>query len=304
MITTLTLNPAFDVHVTVKDFQLGHETFAESVIRDIGGKGINISKALTENNIENIAVVVLGSENSGDFIHGMDEMGIVYKSILCDGRIRENITIHPSVGDETRLSFRGFKCDSSILKKTENLIDTDGIVTFTGSVPDGIEDSQVENFLIHLREKGTKLVIDSKSITLDMLRHIKPWLIKPNAEEIQAYCGKEMNENELYKVAHELNKDGVENVMISLGEDGAILATGGNIYRAYVPEINVLSTIGAGDSSIAGFISCNGSVEERLKTAVSYGSAACLQEGSNPPLPADIKEIYNKVKIEEIQISC
>ena len=197
MITTLTLNPAFDVHVTVKDFNLGHETFAESVIRDIGGKGINISKALTENNIENVAVVVLGSENSGDFTRGMDEMGIKYKPILCDGRIRENITIHPSVGEETRLSFKGFKCDSSILTKIESITDSVGIVTFTGSIPDGIEYSQAESFLMRFREKGTKLVIDSKSVTLDMLRNIKPWLIKPNTEEIQAYCGKEMNEKEL-----------------------------------------------------------------------------------------------------------
>ena len=101
-------------------------------------------------------------------------------------------------------------------------------------------------------------------------------------------------------MAYELNKDGIENVMISLGEEGAILATEGNVYRAYVPEIKVLSTIGAGDSAIAGFISCNGSVEERLKTAVSYGSAACLGEGSNPPLTSDIKEIYDKVKIQKV----
>ena len=300
MITTLTLNPAFDVHVKVNDFRLGHETFAEKVIRDIGGKGINISRALLENNVENIAVVVLGSENGADFTRGLDDAQIKYKKILCDGRIRENITIHSNTGDETRLSFKGFKCDSSLLLQVESVTNTSGIVTFTGSVPEGVGAFDIEKFLMGIKERGAKLVIDSKSVTLDMLRRIKPWLIKPNAEEINAYCGKEMNEKELYSIACELNRDGIENVMISLGKNGAILATEGNLYRAYVPLINVLSTIGAGDSSIAGFISCEGLPEERLKTAVSYGSAACLREGTNPPLPAEIKTIYDKVKIEKI----
>jgi len=302
MITTLTLNPAFDVHVSVKDFRLGRETFAESVIRDVGGKGINISRALLENNIENIAVVVLGSENSADFTYGMDEVGIKYKSVLCNGRIRENITIHPEVGDETRLSFKGFKCDASLLSRVENLIDKKGVVTFTGSVPEGVETCQVEDFLMNLRESGVKLVIDSKSVTLDMLRRIKPWLIKPNAEEINTYCGKEMSEKELYNTARELNQDGIENVMISLGENGAILAAEGTLYRACVPKINSLSTIGAGDSTIAGFIACEGTTEERLRTAVSYGSAACLLEGTNPPLTEDIKKIFDNVKIQRIKL--
>ncbi len=301
MITTLTLNPAFDVHVTVKEFRLGRETFAETVNRDVGGKGINISRALLENNIQNTAIVVLGSENGADFTHGLDEVGVTYKTIQCEGRIRENITIHPDEDVETRLSFKGFKCDSSLLMRVDELIEENGIVTFTGSVPGGIEACDVEAFLMGLSKRGVKLVIDSKSVTLDMLRRIKPWLIKPNAEEIEAYCGKVLDEEGLYKIARELNAEGIENVMISLGGEGAILATEGKLYRAYVPDVEVRSTIGAGDSSIAGFIACQGSAEERLKTAVSYGSAACMREGTNPPLCGDIKEIFNKVEIKGIK---
>ena len=302
MITTLTLNPAFDIHVALKEFRLGRESLAESVNRDVGGKGINISRALSENNVENSAIVVLGSENGADFARGMDEVGLKYELIECEGRIRENITIHPTVGEETRLSFKGFECDATLLSRVENLIDANGVVTFTGSVPEGIKEEEVEAFLMRLRERGAKLVIDSKSVTLDMLRRIKPWLIKPNAEEIEAYFGKEMDNEELYKIAAELNSEGIENVMISLGGDGAILVTEGSLYRAYVPKIEVLSTIGAGDSSIAGFIAAGGTPEERLRTAVSYGSAACLREGTNPPLAEDIKEIFNKVQIEKVNL--
>lgn len=302
MITTLTLNPAIDVHVMLKEFRLGRESLAETVSRDVGGKGINISRALCENKVANTAVVVLGSENGADFARGLDEVGLDYKTIQCEGRIRENITIHSETGEETRISFRGFKCDATLLSRVEQLIDTNGIVTFTGSVPEGILADEVEAFLMRLYKRNAKLVIDSKSVTLEMLCRIKPWLIKPNAEEIEAYCKKEMNEEDLYKTALELNREGIENVMISLGADGAILATEGKLYRAYVPRINALSTIGAGDSSIAGFIACDGTCEGRLRTAVSYGSAACLREGTNPPLSEDINALFSKVKIEEVKL--
>ena len=299
MITTLTLNPAFDIHVTLDEFLLHHENFAESVTRDIGGKGINISRALTENGIDNLAILLTGSENSTDFVHRLEKVGVNYKAVKCNGRIRENITIHPANGNETRLSFRGFLCNPSHLDEIEKLIDSDGFVTFTGSLPPGITAKQAEVFLMKLKERGAKLVIDSKSVTLEMLRNIKPWLIKPNEEEIQSYFGK-MDKKELYKTASALNRDGIENVIISLGENGAILASGGNLYHAYVPEIHAVSTIGAGDSTIAGFIAKNKSPEERLRTAVSFGSAACLREGTKPPLKNDIKNIYKQVIIKAV----
>ena len=154
---------------------------------------------------------------------------------------------------------------------------------------------------MRLNDAGAKIVIDSKSVTLDMLRRVKPWLIKPNAEECEAYFGV-MSEERLYSVAYELHKDGIANVMISLGSDGAILASEGKVYRARVPKIDTVSTIGAGDSAIAGFIACDGTACERLRLALAYGSAACLREGTNPPLADDIKRIYNEVTVCEASL--
>lgn len=299
-ITTLTLSPAYDVHVNIDDFKLYRENIAESVSRDIGGKGINISRALHENGIDCDTVIILGRDNSAEFIRGMESENLKYTLLECDGRIRENITVHPSDGNETRLSFKGFHCDASVLKEIESLLPSNGIITFTGSLPDGISQADAEAFLMRLKNNGTKLVIDSKSVTLDMLRRIKPWLIKPNAEEIEAYFGTEMSEAELYCKALELHSDGIGNVMISLGGDGALLASGGALYRARVPKIDVVSTIGAGDSSIAGFIASSGTSEDRLRNAVSYGSAACLRDGTNPPLEKNIAEISKNVLIEKI----
>ncbi len=299
-ITTLTLNPAYDIHANIGTFIPRRENIADSVSRDIGGKGINISRALNENGIPNTAVLILGSDNSEDFKNALAAEGLDCKTIECPGRIRENITVHTSDSEETRLSFKGFSCDVSLLFEVEKYIPDDGIVTFTGSLPDGISADAAEEFLLRLKDKGIKLVIDSKSVTLEMLRRIKPWLIKPNGEEIEAYFGGKMSENELYEKALELNRGGIENVIISLGGDGAILASGEKLYRAYAPKINVISTIGAGDSSIAGFIAADSTPEARMKNAVAYGSAACLREGTNPPLGEDINYLIKNVTVKAL----
>ena len=300
MITTITLNPAFDVHVTVDEFYAGHENLAETVTRCIGGKGINISRALYENDIENTALVLLGIDNSIDFTNSLEKSGLSYKTVECNGRIRENITIHHKNGNETRLSFKGFSCDYTHLEKIEKLIGASDFVTFTGSIPIGITSAQAEAFLEKLKKDNTRLIIDSKSVTLEMLNRIKPWLIKPNREEIEAYFGKS-EEKQLYKYAMKLHRNGIENVMISLGPEGAILASSGKLYHAYPPRINAVSTIGAGDSAIAGFISCNSTPDIRLRTAVSFGTAACLRDGTNPPSRDDIQKIHNRVKIEIVK---
>ena len=304
MITTLTLNPAFDVHAALTKFRAGHENLAEKVTRDIGGKGINISRALTENHVPNRALVVLGSENAAEFREGLTREGIDFDELIYPGRIRENITIHPLSGDETRLSFKGFTCSPALLDEVGAMLDikSGDIVTFTGSLPGGISESDAEKFLISLRGRGVRVVIDSKSIRLDSLKRIKPWLIKPNAEELEAYFG-ELDEDMMVEKAKELHSGGIGNVIISLGGDGALLVSDEGVFRAKPPKIDAVSTIGAGDSMIAGFIAAaslgiNGG--EALKLASAYGTAACLREGTNPPKSTDILSVKSKTNIEKL----
>lgn len=296
MIITLTLNPAFDVHAYLGTFRPEHENLAESVTRTIGGKGINISRALTENGINNKALVFLGRENEADFIRGLQEAALHCQWFSCDGRIRENITVHPADGAETRLSFKGFRCDAAMLSPLEQAIPSHSTVTFSGSLPQGISPTDAAAFLIRLKDKGVRLVLDSKSLSLEALKQIQPWLIKPNAEEMEAYCGITA-EAELKEAALALHRDGIENVLVSLGKEGAILAGEGQLFCGTAPPIHALSTVGAGDSMIAGFLATDAAPEERLKTAIAYGSAACLREGTAPPLKKDIDTLLPQIHI-------
>ena len=154
-------------------------------------------------------------------------------------------------------------------------------------------------------EKGARIVVDSRSFSLEDLLELKPWLIKPNQEEISEYLGCEIN-----SIAQAMEKSqvfanhGVTNVMVSLGEQGALLLHDGKCYIATPPTIDAVSTIGAGDSSLAGFIAAaqkGKAAAECLKNAVTYGTAACLTEGSLPPTAADMEAIYPQVTVQQIQ---
>lgn len=305
-IYTITLSPAYDVHATAKSLMLHHENLAHVKSRDAGGKGVNISRALTYNGVENTAIIVLGKDNCADFKAALDADKMTYIGIEKDGRIRENITIHEDGEKETRLSFSGFSLNTTILEEVEDqiYIDGDTVITFTGSVPSGVDMSIVKGFLIYLKKKGAKVVVDSRSFTLNDLIDVAPWLIKPNSEEIEMYSGKVVNSfDDCLDFAKDLLSKGIENVMISLGEKGALLVNANGAFTAIPPAIDALSTIGAGDSTIAGFIAAYSEGKdsaEMLRVAVSFGSAACMLEGTTPPTKENVAEIYKDVKIEII----
>lgn len=305
-IITLTLNPAFDIHCYAENFLPFHENLAEITDRQAGGKGVNISRALCVNGVQNLALVVLGEENADSFRKSLDGDKMTYREVTVKGRIRENITVHTNGADETRISFSGFDADASLLEKIEeNLSDidlADAFLTFTGRVPTGLSIAEVKAFLCRLKERGAKLVIDSRSFSLDDLIEMNPWLIKPNEEEISEYLGRKISSfSQVSAAACELCENGIENVMISLGEKGALLVCSDGIFEATPPDIKAVSTIGAGDSSIAGFLAASVrglSYSDRLRTAVAYGTAACLTSGTNPPKPNDIEEILKLVTVK------
>ncbi len=306
---TLTLNPAFDRHCFVPNFSLYHEHLATSDSCEAGGKGVNISRAMCSNGVDNLALVVLGKENETQFSQALKNDGLRFVSLSVEGRVRENLTIHTD-GPETRVSFAGFSCDDTLLMQVYDMIekelDDKTIITFTGRVPSGVSMIAVMSFLEKIRGKGAKIVIDSKSFaTLDGLVAARPWLIKPNQEEISEYLGREIETHaEIVEIAKQIRKDGVENVMVSLGAKGALLVCEDGAYVCTPPKIEAKSSIGAGDSSIGGFIAAileGCSEREALCRSVAYGSAACMRDGTLPPLKNDVDNILSSLTLDTVE---
>ena len=302
-IYTLTLSPAFDLHASAQKIEVSHENLARVLTREAGGKGVNISRSLSVAGVENIAVVVLGRENGQNFKNLLQGSGLRCLYIEKEGRIRENLTIHTADGRETRISFTGFSVNRGMLEEISKAIpvDTDAVVTFTGRVPDGIDMESVRVFLLTLKARGAKLVLDSRSLSAEDICLLQPWLIKPNQEEVSQYFGCEISTFQQAEEKARIFLDhGVENTMVSLGEQGALLLTKDAVLTAVPPQIQAISTIGAGDSAIAGFLAAaavGGNEEECLRSAVAFGTAACLTDGSQPPQKDRIDEIINKITV-------
>ena len=305
-IYTLTLNPAYDVHASTEHFQPYHENLAQITSREAGGKGVNISRALAQGGTENTAVIVLGTDNAGDFQQDLKNAGLNCLYLPMPGRIRENLTLHCQQTGETRISFAGFSVTEAVLDQVEAAMDVDEntCITFTGRIPGGISVAAAKAFLARLRDKNAKIVIDCKSFTLADLFELKPWLIKPNQEEISEYFETAVSTPEqAAAIAQKLSDKGIENAMISLGEQGALLARSGEVWQAVPPGIEAVSTIGAGDSSIAGFLAAaakGAAPEECLKNAVAYGTSACLTPGTQPPQKEDICRILQQISISTL----
>lgn len=302
-IYTLTLNPAYDVHAVADAFSACRENFAAIFRRDAGGKGVNISRALCAGDTPNTAVIVIGKENGSEFKNDLAQFGLDALYLEKEGRIRENLTLHHG-SDETRISFSGFCVDDSLITEVAEMmdVDEDTYVTFTGSIPSGMSRESAKAFLVGLKERGAKIVVDCRSFDLQDIRDIAPWIVKPNQQEVSQWFGTNVDTIEKAGAyAQKLSAMGVTNAMISMGELGAVLYSDG-LYVATAPKLCPVSTIGAGDSSIAGFLCATTKGLDKgdcLRHAVAFGSAACLTEGTQPPKNADIHKILRDIKISE-----
>lgn len=300
-IITLTLNPAFDVHCRAEQFLQGKENLARITSRQSAGKGINISRALVSNGIDNLALILVGQENGEEYTKGL--AGLNYTAIPTPGRIRENITIHTDCGEETRLSFPGFladkACCTALEEKLHALCNTDTVLTVTGRLAEGMSMNWIKSLLASL---PVRLVIDSRSFSLADLQEIRPWLIKPNQEEVSAYLGRPVTSFvQVREQAEALHQAGIENVMISMGGDGALLCCREGCLVARPPKVEVRSTIGAGDSSIAGFLAAGeADAQMQLRCAVAFGTAACMTEGILPPEAETVAAYFHEIQVQSL----
>lgn len=304
-IITLTLNPAFDLHCLCPSFAANRENIAEITDFNAAGKGVNISRALAAAGTQSIAVLALGKENADDYLTRVRADGLTPVVFENDGRIRENITLHHT-GRETRISFPGFAADATLWSRVEayltRVVDSQTVLTVTGSLPVGLEAKQLFGFLEHSGEIGAKVVIDSRSFSAGDLLRLRPYLIKPNRQELSELMA-QMGEKDEIRLAERLHRAGIENVLLSKGKDGALLCCREGILTAVSEAIRPVSTIGAGDASIAGFLHAGqvaGNAAERLSSACAFGAAACLSLGSAPPSSQEIKKQLFRVRVNRI----
>lgn len=282
MIYTLTLNPAIDYYITVDDFKSGvvNRTKGERIA--FGGKGINVSIVAKELGLKSTCMGFVGGFTGEALENYLKQKGIECDFVKVQGNTRINVKLN-----DTDINSAGPDISESDLqhlyKKLDNIKNGDFLV-LSGSVPKALPQNIYETILERLKNKGIEFVVDAeKDLLLNTLKY-KPFLIKPNHHELGQVFGVEISDfDTALTYAKKLQDMGAKNVMVTLGELGAVLACkNGETYTQAAPKGNVISAVGAGDSAIAAFLYYflyDQGYKYSLEFAVAAGSATAFSDG-------------------------
>lgn len=284
MIYTVTLNPSIDYVVNMNQLTEGTVNRVSAEHFYPGGKGINVSQILNQHEIDNIALGFI-SGFTGDFIQSsLQEKGIKTDFIqLKEGYSRINMKVK-TLSDETEINGSGPKISNEEIEKLYQQLDkltSEDTLVLAGSIPASLPDDFYEQIMKYVESKHVKVIVDAtKNLLLNVLKY-RPFLIKPNHHEIAEMFNVTISSTEdLLYYGNQLKEMGAQNVLISMGGDGAILiAETGDIYRSNVPKGTVKNSVGAGDSMVAGFIAGyqkHNSYEEALRLGAASGSATAF----------------------------
>ena len=315
MIITLTANPSHDRTVTLTGpLERGSVQRAASVLSQAGGKGVNISRASVGAGVPSIAV--LPAQKDDPFVLELLAAGIDCRPVEHPGDLRVNITISEPDGTTTKLNSPGPTMTAETMEElTEALArraEPEDWVVLAGSLPPGAPVSWYADLVVALRDTGARVAVDTSDDPLralvGRLPDAAPHLMKPNGHELASFTGDDGDALEAdpaaaAAAAATLVARGVETVLATLGGHGAVLVTAEGAWHATPPPTEVVSTVGAGDSSLFGYLL--GAIEkrspaQRLALAVAYGSAAAGLPGTTIPHPEQVDA--EKVSVVDLNL--
>jgi len=304
MILTLTPNPSIDRTVALDgELARGQVHRVASVTSQAGGKGVNISRAAVTADIPSIAVVPAAKDDA--FVIELLGAGIDCRPVRPAGDVRVNLTITEPDGTTTKLNSPGAPVLPLHLELMAQAVlvraSSADWTVLAGSLPAGAPPGFYAELVRRLREVGGRVAVDTSEAPLqalvDALPDSAPDLMKPNGEELASFTGGDADELEsdpraTAAAARQLIERGVGAVLATLGGNGAVLVTPDGAWHATPPPTTVVSTVGAGDSSLFGYLL--GDIRglpapDRLALAVAYGSAAAGLPGTTIPQPSHLR---------------
>ncbi|MCW4457379.1 hexose kinase [Microbacterium sp. MPKO10] len=302
MIVTLTAHPSFDKTIELGGpLAPGHVHTALGTREDAGGKGVNVSRAVAAARADTVAVLPL--DDTDPYDGALRDARISARRVPISGAARSNITLVDPEGETTKVNLPGATLGTTDAGELiDALVDVCGgadWLVIAGSLPPGASDDFYVNVITAVRERlGTKsprIAVDTAGAALHaVVTSAAPDLVTPNAEELAELVGAPSGgtvtggAEAALALAEQLVPGAVRSALITLGADGAVLVDGDGTWVGTAPAIRVASTVGAGDSALAGYLLAHTegrSPEERLRRAIQYGAAAAALPGTQPPSP-------------------
>lgn len=309
MILTVTLNAAIDKRYVVEEVRTGEVNRVKECVYTPGGKGLNVSKPAAIYGAEVTATGFVGG-HAGHYIEdALEPFGIKSAFYHMEAESRSCINIWDEKNQlQTEFLEPGFTVAEAdferFLEHFQGLAADADVVTISGSVPKGLDGTAYQRMVKLVREAGKPVILDTSGKLLEQGIKAVPTMIKPNLDEIRMLTGKDCTDpEEIIEAAKVLHGRGIRIVTVSLGGDGAVVVSDEGAYRARVPRIHAVNTVGCGDSMTAGFalgLSEGLSIKEILRKASALSAAAAMREETGFFVKEDMERLLPRIEIIEL----
>jgi len=309
-IATITLNPAIDQTVVIPNFAAGSVNRVQDFRSDAGGKGVNVAAFLADYGLPVTATGFLGQENPHLFERFFKQKMITDRFVRIVGSTRTGIKIIDEAKQETTdINFPGqtpTSADLQLLLKIINELSAEcRWFVIAGSIPAGTSTDIYREIITAIAQKGGQVALDASGEGFRHAVTALPALVKPNIDELQEFCGHSLNNQaEVIGAARRLIDQGVQTVVVSMGEKGALFVDKAEVIRAIPPKVRVESTVGAGDAMLSGMVVGkieNRSLKECARLATSFSVMAVSRIGAGLPSETSLDSIECQVRLVEIK---
>ena len=304
-IITLTFSPCIDKTTSVPELIPEKKLKCSSPTLEPGGGGINVARAIKNLDGEAIAVYPVGGYTGKYFNALLEKQNVPSIIIQIKNETRENIiVVDESKNQQYRFGMPGTELSENEWKECLDAIEKEDDLEFivaSGSLPPGVPLDIYAKLAIIAKNKKARLIVDTSGEALSHAANEGVYLLKPNLGELASLAGVEkIDPEQVVKFSRELiNKGGCEVMVVSMGENGAMLITKDEDHHIIPPKVERKSTVGAGDSMVAGLVlalSQKKSFKDVLKYAVACGTAATMNPGTGLCKKEDVETIFSNMK--------
>lgn len=311
MILTLTINPALDLYSRVEKVFPGEKLRCEKAKIDPGGGGVNVSRVIHRLGGETTALYTRGGYTGEIFKDLLEKEEVKQDTVEIAGSIRQNIAVtETSTGELYRFGFPGPSLTEieyqDVLTKL-NLYKKADFWVASGSLPPGVPEDFYARVAEKARKDDVKLVLDTSGKAYSGILKEGAYLLKPNMNELEDLVGEKAEDEQQQKelLLQVLEKYPIEVIVLSLGSKGALLATKGKVRHFPAPAVVPISSIGAGDSMVAGMVfslSRGDELEKAILYGLACGSATIKSPGTELLKQEDVEPLFNKL-LNEVQLN-
>lgn len=308
MILSICPNPSIDCTIELDSLNVGMLNRIDNKVETYSGKALNVAIGVARLNQKSVATGFMFENHSKMFEHVLDKEGVEHKFVYNKGNARTNYKIIDKKSMLTEINDRGEEVadaqQQELLSLIENISQDAKIATVCGSLPKGVNNDYYGQIVKRI-PKHVKVVVDAeRDNTLSAIGSREIYLIKPNLKEFERFFGiTARTKKDIVNGAKKYLDMGVQNVLVSLGTEGAVFINDKQSLYCKSASVAVNSTVGAGDSMVAATcvgINSGADFEEILRMAVAAGTAAVTTSGTNLFYLDKYKEIYSKIYVESI----